>query len=80
MYRERESDSEEDASLFVHGEGEEDSEGESSHGEELVWSENLTFQTDIPFDQQCGVVRNLPPEKKAVDFFNFFFSLNVYIS
>ena len=42
--RERESESEEDASLFVHDESDgEDSEGESSDEEELVWSENLTL-------------------------------------
>ena len=37
---ERESDSEEDASLFVHDESDrEDSEGESSDEEEPVWSQ-----------------------------------------
>ena len=75
---ERESDSEGDASLFVHDESEEDSEGESSDEEELVWSENLTLQTDIPFDQRCGVIRNLPPDKKAIDFFELFFTERLY--
>lgn len=73
--RERESDSEEDASLFVHDESDgEDSEGESSDEEELVWSENLTLQTDIPFDERCGLVRNLPADKKVIDFFKLFFT------
>ena len=75
---ERESDSEEDASLFVHNESEEDSEGESSDEEELVWSENLTLQTDISFDQRCGVIRNLPPDKKAINFFELFFTERLY--
>lgn len=77
--RERESDSEEDASLFVHDESDgEDSEGESSDEEELVWSENLTLQTDIPFDERCGPVRNLPADKKAIDFFELFFTERLY--
>lgn len=76
--REWESDSEEDASLFVHDESdEEDSEGESSDEEELVWGENLTLQTDIPFDQRCGPVRNLPADKKAIDFFELFFTEHI---
>ena len=75
--RERESDSEEDASLFAHDESE-DSEGESSDEEELVWSENLTLQTDIPFDERCGPVRNLPADKKAIDFFELFFTERLY--
>ena len=77
--REREFDSEEDASLFVHDESDgEDSEGESSDEEELVWSENLTLQIDILFDERCGPVRNLPADKKAIDFFELFFTERLY--
>ena len=76
---ERESDSEEDASLFVHDESDgEDSEGESSDEEELVWSENPTLQTDIPFDERCGPVRNLPADKKEIDFFELVFTERLY--
>ena len=75
----RESDNEEDANLFLHDDSdEEDSGSESDDDEELVWSEILTPQTELPFDQRTGPVRNLPADKKAIDFFELFFTDRLY--
>ena len=75
----QESDSEEDANLFLHHDNnEEDSGSESADDEELVWSEILTPQTELPFDQRTGSVRNLPADKKAIDFFELFFTERLY--
>ena len=75
----QESDSEEDANLFLHDDNdEEDSGSESADDEELVWSEILTPQTELPFDQRTGPVRNLPADKKAIDFFELFFTERLY--
>ena len=75
----RESDSEEDANLFLHDDSdEEDSGSESADDEELVWGEILTPQTELPFDQRAGPVRNLPADKKAIDFFELFFTERLY--
>ena len=75
----RESDNEEDANLFLHDDSdEEDSGSESADDKELVWSEILTPQTELPFDQRTGPVRNLPADKKAIDFFELFFTERLY--
>ena len=50
----RESVSVKDANLFLH----DDSGSESADDEELVWSEILTPQTELPFDQRTGPVRS----------------------
>ena len=75
----RESDSEEDANLFLHDDSdEEDSGSKSADDEELVWSEILTPQTELPFDQRTGPVRNLPTDKKAIDFLGLLFTERLY--
>ena len=48
----------------------EDSQSKSSDKVELVWSENLTLQTDIPFDQPCGKARNLLPNFELFSLMN----------
>lgn len=74
-----ESDSEEDANLFLHDDShKEDSGSESADDEELVWSEILTPQTELPFGQRTGPVRNLPLDKKAMDFLELFFTERLY--
>ena len=74
-----ESDSEEDANLFLHDDSDkEDSRSESADDEELVSSEILTLQTELPFDQRTGPVRNFPAAKKAIDFFELFFTELLY--
>ena len=77
-----ESGGKKDSSLFIHNESdEESSQNESSDEKELVWSENLTVQTSILFDQQCGVVRNLLPNAtRRQSTSSRCFSPNIYIA
>lgn len=62
--------SDEDESVYDSSEEEEE--------EEEVWGENIVPQTEIPFEQRTGPVRNLPADNSAIDFFELFFTERLY--
>jgi len=66
----RESDSNQDMDDFLDESSDED-DSASESADEIVedWSSILTPQTVIAFEERVGLVRNLPPDKKAIDFF-----------
>ena len=66
----RESDSDQDMDDFLDESSDED-DSASESADEIVedWSSILTPQTVIAFEERVGLVRNLPPDKKAIDFF-----------
>lgn len=55
-----------------------DSASESADEIAEDWSRILTPQTAIAFEERFGPVRNLPPDKKAIDFFKLFFAKKLY--
>lgn len=73
----RESDSDQDMDDFLDESSDEDDsasdedDSASESADEIVedWSRILTPQTAITFEERLGPVRNLPPDKKVIDFF-----------
>lgn len=75
----RESDSDQDMDDFLDESSDED-DSASESADEIVedWSSILTPQTAIAFEEHIGLVRNLPPDKKAIDFFELYFTERLY--
>lgn len=69
---------EEEQFAFDEGSENEESTSDSSDDEEQFWDENIVPQTEIPFEQGIGLVPNLPADKKAIDFFQLFFTECLY--
>ena len=76
--QDRESDNGEEEFAFDESSDEDESASNSSDDEEEFWGENIVPQTEIPFEQRTGPVPNLPADKKAIDFFELFFTERLY--
>ena len=72
------SDSDQDMDNFLNESSDDDSASKSA--DEIVedWSRILTPQTAIAFEERIGPVRNLPPDKKVIDFFELYFTERLY--
>ena len=77
--QQRESDSDQDMDNFLVESGDED-DSASESADEIAeeWSRILTPQTAIAFEERVGPVRNLPPDMKAIDFFELYFTQRLY--
>lgn len=77
--QQRESDSDQDMDDFLVESGDED-DSASESADEIAeeWIRILTPQTAIAFEERVGPIRNLPPDKKAIDFFELYFTQRLY--
>ena len=77
---ERISDNEDDLDVLLdeeNGDGN-DVEDESTEENDQEWGENFIRQTEFPFNESIGPVKNLPQDKKPIDFFKLFFTDRLY--